>query len=406
MKLLALLPAVVAGFTLRTEDANIDSMKEVFVGIAKRAKETGQKIDDTTKGVVREMINSINSTLVEALIADKISAQSLRDIAFDAVEGCNTARGAVFSGAITNAQSTATTADGVFHDCKNEGISDIGFLQDIPGNVVSADHDYSYNFSRQWNDEADHHALGNTSHEHHSQSDMATKCGALDALVRSFDVLGQDNSEWCEAHDASDFADQFRTDIDMRGKSYTWFHHMDNFEQNNAADYKEKRRQCHEARHRQQVRVQECHRLQHDYESKFCSWAIAIDEECHTYSTCYTSTYGSLESTDSTVEDMEVQFKKQQHALENLLCYGEEILKDITDLSACDNLACDKCADLDLAYPDPHAEIACAEAVAERPCDAGWSIAHYNQYAASEIPIDACNACASPTYEDWTVPKL
>jgi len=351
--------------------------------------------------------------LVPALIDDKDGAQSLHDIAFNAVENCRdgpVGRTAVFAGKIATLNATQQTDEDEFQSCKDGDTSLLQKKKDAP---VTGGHPwtddagthggYGYNFTRTWNDEAKPDALGATSHESHAVEVHTRICAELDAHVASFNVRAQNNGEWCETPDPSDWSDAFRTNEDMVTNSHTWFSFMDNFEKHNAAEYKRLRKECHEARHRHQVRVEECHKLQSEFEAAYCAYANGIDEECHTYDTCYDSTYASFVIQNTSVADMEVQFKAQQHALECLLCYGDQILTDKTDLSACDGVDCVNCSPrLDIDYKIPHPEIPCDEEEPERPCTDGWCLAKYSGYADDGVPVRECQPCASPSYVDWT----
>lgn len=251
---------------------------------------------------------------------------------------------------------------------------------------------YGYNFSREWNDEAAEHALGNTSHEHHAMRTHQQLCGELDTYVRAFQVSAPQQDTWCQEPAA--WQDIFQINKDLVDKSYAWFNPMHTFESTHSGPYKSKRDACHEARHRHQVRVAECHRIQHDFESKFCSYAGAIDNMCSTYEDCYDEEYAAFLVTNQSVADMEVQFKAQQWALEHLLCYGDEILADKTDLDNCDLGPCEGCSRLDINYRLPHDKKSCTEEVPTRPCEDEWNTEHYTDYDAdSGIAIDECRPC-------------
>merc|ERR1719213_1149073 len=98
---------------------------------------------------------------------------------------------------------------------------------------------------------------------------------------------------------------------------------------------------------------------------------------------------------------MEIQFKAQQHALECLLCYGEQILEDSTNLTVCDGQDCQRCNELDINYTAPHDEEPCSEEVANRPCEDDWCGENYGVYAGSDMPIDQCISCSGATLVNW-----
>jgi len=417
MKVLALLPVAAAG-ALLSSHANLDKMRQSLIQLANDRK-SGKidKITEETAGNIRLILTNLNDTLATALDADRVSAQNLLDAAFDDVQQCRTDRTTVFTTAIAHMEEYSGQQSDNFHACK-DGNGALLQKRDGPdGTVTSANHDYGYNFTRDWTATPDHPhpgvtgGLDSTTHEAHARSDMKVKCDALDNLVKSFDHftnsadhdhtgLKAQPNPLCLDTDSDDKFDIFRTDTHMVDTSYAYFKYMDEFEKAHAADYKEKRRQCHEARYRQTVRVAECHRLQHIFENAYCLWANTIDEKCHEYAGCYTGAYATFSTTNGTVNDMEETFKLQQHALEILLCYGDVILADQSDLSTCDGQQCTVCASvaLDIVYTEPHAQIPCDEARGEnRPCGEGWCNTNYNEYFGSEIPVDDCVVCSPPS---------
>merc|ERR1719265_429727 len=134
---------------------------------------------------------------------------------------------------------------------------------------------------------------------------------------------------------------------------YIWFDFMNTFTKNNVVDYKQEREECHDLRNVHQHRVYDSSRKQKKFEIDFCAWAHAIDTHCQNYDTCYTTKNGLYEQQKTTVQGEEAQFKKQQAALECALCYGEQLLKDSTNLTACDRAdGCQNCEPLNIEYPE------------------------------------------------------
>jgi len=347
-------------------------------------------------------LDEINSTLVPALIQDKESAQRLHDIAYDAVEKCKTTRTETFDGAIANKDQAQQDAETAFDNCK--AIADnpalLQQLRKKNGNIPvggAEGCEYGYNYSRQYHDEATAHALGNTTDEAAAAADYKAKCKKLDDYVKTFKPKEQ-KQDWCEdPAEGADWSDVFRTNTDMWTKSYEWFHYMDQFTTQHAAEYKKLREECHEARHRHKQRVEECHTLQHKFEADYCSFSNKIDETCNIYENCYSNTYAEFEKQNASVAEMEVQFKAQQYALECLLCYGDQILEDKTDLSVCDDTPCENCEDLCLDYKVPHPECECDEELPDKPCEDSWVNKHYGEYTRENcIPVDTCVPCEAP----------
>jgi len=327
------------------------------------------------------------------LIQDRDSAQSMIDIAYNACQDCKATRERTFANEIAAADTAQGDAGADFHDCKIIP-SDAQLLQKLktPTDPFGEEHDHGYDFNRTWNDEEHHHALGNTSHEHHAVLNHQRLCGDLNLYVQGFAPLDQADFEFCKQPSTS-WHDSFRFNLELTSNSYDWFHRMDDWEELHFTTYKEKREACHEARHRHQIRVAECHRIQHDYEAKYCGFAGAIDAACSSYSSCYDREYAAFVTQNQTVNDMEVQFKAQQHALEHLLCYGDEILADRTNLTNCDDVACTGCERLSINYPTPHDKIDCDEEVATRPCQDDWNDKTYGSYSGTSILADVCHPC-------------
>lgn len=418
MKLLALLPLAASAITVSL-DADLKQMKESLRGIAMAAKQEGKQVNQTTIDVVSAMLTSINSTLVTALHQDKASAQATLDAALAAVQACRSARTNSFSGQVDTANTTQQNAHDDFFQCKN-GEDAPALLQQKQGKHhrrhhrddpagsstggVNGTHDYGYNFSRSWHNDG---KLSDTSHEVHAHTEEFEKCKLLNDTVKGYTtkVIPTNHSDYCEQHDVNNWTDLFRTNEKLTEQSYAWFSVMDAFEEANAQDYKDKRDDCHLARHRHQVRVVECNRLQHEFESAYCNYANAIDEVCYMYETCYQAQYAVWDGINTTAQNLEDQMKAQQHALEILLCYGNEIMQGETDLSNCDDehASCDKCDDYCLNYTAPHVEIDCNEELETyRPCSDAWCTDTMGVFFDSAHPLDECVACDDPVLVAWS----
>merc|ERR1712203_1163651 len=137
--------------------------------------------------------------------------------------------------------------------------------------------------------------------------------------------------------------------------------------------------------------------------------ANTIDEECHFYKDCYDTMKDEWETTTTAVKKKETQFKLQQHGLEILKCYGEQILQDNTDLTQCDDptKTCAGCSPaLDIRYDDVHAFIPGTEELGTfRPCTLSWWNSNYGEYTGLDTPVDDCSSCADPALGDFVSPN-
>jgi hypothetical protein len=290
------------------------------------------------------------------------------------------------------------------------------------GDETHETHDFGYNSTRQWHSNSTNYtnkASGrvyddtnagayHTSHEKHAHSEEHEKCQALNNTVRTFTnkVKKQDETAICVERPAwvGDGADYFGFYKGIE-TSKTWFKEMDQFDQEETANYLDQRYECHLARERHIARRAECSRLQTAFETASCAEANLIDETCHMYKGCYTTTKAEWETIKGQVEKKEKQMKRQQHALLILRCYGNEMMAGNTDLSNCNDVTCDKpCDDLDIEYKVPHVEKPCDEdCQTYRPCGEFWWNTNYGEYLNSDTPVCDCVECAAPTLVDFDI---
>jgi len=402
-----MLPAAVAATSVGLA-ADLDSMKVALRTIAADAAKSGEPISADVKAVVRDMLDKIEAQVVEALDCDHEIAQDSLDEAWQVIEDCKTARDSDFAGAVADATAAASDSSTDFHECKTgEPVVILGadLLQkrkagQAPdwGATTHDETDFGYDSSREWKNDTH---WSETSHEKHAHDEEEELCTLLNNTVKGFDakVEKQNDAAYCEPVHPGECGDGEYAFYKKVETSYDWFNHMDEFEKDHAADYKKKRSDCHTARQRHIERRAECSRLQEIFEDKTCAEANLIDEKCHSYKTCYDDAVDLWEKVNTTVAAKEVQFKLQQHALEILQCYGDQILKDVTDLSECNTAAeeCVRCPELDISYVPPHDFCPCEEAKGDyRPCGEEWHLAVYGKYYDSDTPICPCTACAAP----------
>jgi len=439
MKVLGLLPVVAA---VTTQD-RIASMQSTLRNIASTAQKEG-KIDQNTKNLVQGFMDTMNKTLVEALIKETVANQAILDADAKAILQCKTTRESTFANSIATKAGTRDGSRANLGESKNcgdgcpNGKANGGRGAAGPGtapvDLLQAklpNYNYSYDLGRDWewvqgenqglyaawDEQVDSSILDVTKCDTTYKGECGvigptkTKCKELDNMVVRFEGETIAEPDFCkiyaqnakppsgEMHPHTDniAARQYYTweaQPEETDPVFKWFDHMDKFTTANVKDYKECREECHDLRSAHQHRVYESHRLQRVFEQDFCAWAHAVDVACDVYGSCYNRTVDALEKSEEIIRGEEEQFKKQQQALECALCYGAELLKDSTDLSACDRATgCVNCDPLIIDYPVPHVEINCDEKALHRPCDAEWRTAEYGCWA-SDCPPNDCTPCS------------
>jgi len=180
---------------------------------------------------------------------------------------------------------------------------------------------------------------------------------------------------------------------------HKWFADMDEYTKTTVPAYLQKRSECADARDDHKVRVLETHRLQTLFEEAFCSWAQSIDTMCFDYRTCFDNKKKLYDAAEAIVREEEKQFKNQMHSLEYIMCYGQQILDssvaDPANVAKCEDINCQKCSKLDIAYPDPPAFLECSEKVADadRPCSETFLNAEYGCFNDETPPNTCATAC-------------
>merc|ERR1719454_178495 len=375
----------------------------------------------------------MNTTLVNALVAETEANQAIITTAYNAVEACATARGSAFSGDVTTKAGTRDSSRAAMQASKDCGTAcasgrGAGLLQKAK---LPAGHNYSYDIAgRHWGNEGSpmvfvkgdslHDAAlectecttGDWQGEVGAWYEMDRRCTLLDSDVKRIDGETLAQPDFCKDYSTELLppSHPHTTSITQRSyysweaekqatdPVYIWFKHMDTFESTNVQTYKTYREECHELRYKHQHRVAESHRTQAQFETDYCAWAHAIDTACDTYKKCYDAKTSTYSTQSGIVSGEEAQFKLQQQALECALCYGNQILMNSTDLTACDPTTdCVNCDVLCIEYPVVHDYIPCSEFVTERPCSAAWTSAEYGCWDAV-APANTCTECAAPLY--------
>lgn len=299
----------------------------------------GKRIDEATAGLIRGILEQLNETTFNALYADRDIAQALLDDACTAVNDCNVARGVAFSADFPAELLVNETRDN-HTECKNH--EDVG-----QGNL---------------HDEAER------------------LCTQQDNVVRTFTNCG------ATAHGQTSDSDSV----------YAWFQCLDTFTTRWCDNYTIGRETCENATTDFEDAQIDCHEKQGNFERAVCQLHLDILDECSTYDGCWDSAHGSWITTSDTVRDMEILYKAQMQALEQLLCFGNSIINNYTDYDHCEFDTCDECPRMILNYCVPDPKITCDEPpqVPNVPCDPAWLAVEYSQWSGynGEILAD-CIPC-------------
>jgi len=321
-----------------TMDGHVDftSMKEELMQF------TGTKINVQTAGAIRTLLSNLNSTVFVALHKDRDAAQTLIDDARAAVVDCNDDRATAFS--------------------------------DVDGKTVW-DAEGLVNSTRDNHTECKDHGSDGQEHLH---GVMTTVCTRHDNRIKRYHNCGTND----ETKDSD--------------AVYAWMRCLENFTTHHCDLYEIGREQCENATKDHSDAEKDCHEKQNTFENAVCALNSDINNACAHYEGCYDSANASWWTTKATVEDMEVLFKAQMQALEQILCFGNAILANNTDYDQCEFDTCAECPNMNITYTRPPAEVQCNEALAETPCDNNFMATEYGKWNNDTADLlAACQACPS-----------
>jgi len=189
---------------------------------------------------------------------------------------------------------------------------------------------------------------------------------------------------------------------------------LDTFFDAHRADYYTELKNCHDSTATHHAQTALCDGKQATFQDEFCAREAAIQAKCEWYDDCRCAAETEFESVKADVEKLEDIFQHQWVALNQLSCYGEQMLINITDLSGCDHLSndCepDHAHNTDgstprtgcpvIVYPTPDDFIPCTEPHGSYPCQADWVSEFYGWLATEQpcTPYDDCDAdvCGNP----------
>jgi len=287
-------------------------------------------------------LNTINTDLLGALEADRAAYQAELDAAEDAVHLCDTNRNAWFG------------SGGTFESANS----------DVDG-------------------KKDDHETCRTQ-EGVTYNNYTGYCSTMHSRVCSWTVC--DLPEGGFGDGDSDAVNTYMTCV------------CDFFE-DHAGSYYDERNNCLEAHDLHDAQVIVCDADQHDFEGEYCSRETAVQGACGTYDSCRFGAEQSYLTIKSNIEDLEQIAQAQFVALKHLVCYGEQILNNSTDLSGCDSVS----DDCETGYPDACPIIVydvldpfidCDEPImGNYPCTGLFTAQFYDQYSGTKTPVDDCTAC-------------
>jgi len=319
-----------------TIDTNYEGMKMTLKSIS--SMQAKGEIDADTINTVTTMLDKIENDLKDALVVDVSTTQNVLDDAEAAIAACDTAK--------------RTFASDTW----------VGLNGDVT-------------------DESDEHDV--------CRGDEEIECGNATSkcTIYTNQVCG---FEECVKPPASRFVTSDNDDV---------FEYMCCLERLFAAErgtYYQARWECLEAVNIWEMKTEDCDRQQTTFEDEFCSRETDVENACHTYRTCRNDKQASYTSIKSNVQSLEEIYQAQRVALECLLCYGNHILNNNTDLSSCEVLPeCTSLTDCPQITYDPIPPcIACVEPDHDVPCTSNFINKFYSVYENTCTPPQDCSACA------------
>lgn len=343
-----MVPAVAMATTFSGPKQHLDfeAMAENFRSISVKQGQ-GEKIDQATFDQVKNFIYQVSTLVKGALDTDEEYAQSIYNKSVADVEACDTTRQEAFDGAVQNASDAANGSWTVWEQCKDEEQIEYDNMTEHCRDVNE--------YVDAWND-GDH-------------------CAGVDFTLGDSDAVEQYMICICK----------FVED------------HKDN--------YYEKRWNCTEATQDHADKKQECCNpgKQADFDDAMCAEQTAIQDMCHDYKVCRDREEGELNVTKATVMQWEDVMQAQRVALEQLICFGNHIMDNNTDLSGCDDLSftdCTKYTDCPMiVYHEPAPFVGCTEPSEDRlPCTIAYKNKWHWVYNGTDTPASKCKEPCATTF--------
>lgn len=350
MLVMSLLP-MLSAFQVREQeteqvaqnDLDFDGMKESLQLLASNAAKTG-KIDQGTIVAVNSFLDTIRVDLLAALEEDRRHSQSIYDSAVAAVHQCDTDRNEWF-------EPTSSHFD----------------LWNMNVTFAGADHDNC------------------RSQENVTYHNYTSYCKTMHDRVCDWNV--------CTLPDGG-FAGGDTDEVDV------YMNCVCDFFETHRDEYYDERNNCQESHNLHDVQVAACDVDQRTFEDEYCDRETQVQVRCYGYNECRFNTETTYLADKVEIEDLEQIFQTQFVALQHLLCYGEQILNNSTDLTSCDAVGndCqgdypDDCPVISYAPLDPF--IDCTQpTIGTYPCTALFHTNFYGQYDDTFTPTNDCHVCS------------
>merc|ERR1719238_610610 len=250
-------------------------MKATLKGIS--AMQQKGEIDEKTIGIVTDMIDKIETQLKSALDQDVAATQKLLDDEEAAIDACDTEKNRWAGDDFVSGGSTVSNSLQTFEQCHADEAKECKNATDTCDKYVKQIHD--------WN------------------------------------TCVKPNAARFE-HDNDDI--------------FKYMCCLEDFFTAESENYYDNRWACEEAVTIWADKTTECDGAQSDYEGEFCDQETKVQGACEKYRTCRNDAQETYSSVKTTVEGLEEIYRAQRVALECLICYGEHILANATDLSECE----------------------------------------------------------------------
>lgn len=348
MKVLAVLPLVTAYQVLETSNTvdvaggkTYDGMKATLKGIS--AMQVKGDIDAGTIKIVQDMLDSIEGSMMDGLACDVNSTQTMLDNAENAIIKCDTDR-ADWKADVWSVHNTdVSDADTTHSGCRTEEAGACADSTDACDAYVER--------VKSWR-----------------------KC------VRPADdrFLTSDNDDIFEY--LCCLEDFFEEQVPATGDTF----------------YTD-RTSCETKYDAWCAKMIDCDAKQGTFEATFCTRETAVEDYCGQYRRCRNGAQKTYGEVLEEVRSLEEIYRAQRVALDCLVCYGNMILNNETDLTSCDEVK--ECTELSgcptITYPTIDPCVPCTDMPNLRaPCTAEFISDFYATYEGTCTPPTQCVSCA------------